>query len=317
MNIAEKLRNAKKPLFTFELLPPLKGKGIEAVYKSIDPLLEFDPSYINMTYHSAEVIYKTLADGSIEKRTGKKRPGNVALAAAIKYKYNIEVIPHIICSGQNKEETENTLIDLHFLGINNLFVLRGDPPKGTRIFVPKEDGHEHTVDLMEQINRMNKGIYLDENLKEAEKTQFSMGVAGYPEKHFEAPNMASDMKFLKLKVEQGAEYIVTQMFFDNQKYYDFVKRCREEGINVPIVPGIKPISTLKDIKLLPQTFSIDLPEDLVTEVLKCKDNEAARQAGVEWTIQQCKELVKFGIPSLHFYTLGEADNIKKICQAVY
>ncbi len=317
MNIAEKLKQAKSPLFTFELLPPLKGKGIDAIYKAIDPLLEFNPSYINMTYHSAEMVYKTLSDGKIERKTVKKRPGSVALAAAIKYKYNIEVVPHIICSGFNKEETENILIDFHFLDIHNLLVLRGDPPKGMRVFQAKEDGHEHTLGLMNQINNMNNGIYLDENLRNAEKTCFSMGVAGYPEKHMEAPNMTSDIHYLKEKVANGAEYIVTQMFFDTQKYIDFVKLCRNNDIHVPIVPGIKPIASLNDIKVLPQIFSIDLPEDLVSALVKCKTNEEARQVGVEWCIKQSKELIAFGVPSVHYYTLGESDNIQKICKAVF
>ncbi|MBP6284729.1 MAG: methylenetetrahydrofolate reductase [Paludibacteraceae bacterium] len=317
MNIADKLKEAKSPLFTFELLPPLKGRGIDAIYKAIDPLLEFNPAYINMTYHNAEVVYKTGANGAIEKKTIRKRPGSVALAAAIKYKYNIEVVPHIICSGFNKEETENILIDFHFLGIHNLLVLRGDPTKGMRVFQAKEDGHDHTLGLMNQINDMNNGRYLDENLKNPEKTCFSMGVAGYPEKHMESPNMISDLHYLKQKVENGAEYIVTQMFFDTQKYIDFVHLCRKEGINVPIVPGIKPIASLNDIKVLPQIFNIDLPEELVIELKKCKNNEETRQVGVEWAIKQSKELTAFGVPSLHYYTLGESDNIKKIVKAVF
>ena len=317
INIAEKLRTAQSPLFTFEVLPPLKGKGIEAIYAAIDPLLEFDPSYINITYHAADVQYKTKEDGSIEKRVVRKRPGTVATAAAIHYKYGIEVVPHLICSGLNQDEIENILIDLHFLDIHNLFVLRGDAQKGSRVFIPKENGHAHTTDLMQQIGNMNKGIYLDDALKNPVPTQFSMGVACYPEKHIEAPNLATDIAFLKQKVALGAEYAVTQLFFDNQKYFDFVKACRAEGINIPIVPGLKPISGLNDLNLLPQTFNIDIPDELVREVKKCSTNEAARQVGVEWTIEQCKGLKAFGIPSLHFYTLGKSDNISQICKAVY
>lgn len=317
INIAEKLRTAEHPLFTFEVLPPLKGKGIEAIYAAIDPLLAYNPSYINITYHAADVQYKTKEDGSIEKRVVRKRPGTVATAAAIHYKYGIEVVPHLICSGLNQEEIENILIDLHFLDIHNLFVLRGDAQKGSRVFIPKEGGHAHTTDLMQQINNMNKGLYLDEALKTPILTQFSMGVACYPEKHIEAPNMATDIAFLKQKVALGAEYAVTQLFFDNQKYIDFVKACRAEGINIPIVPGLKPISGLNDLNLLPQTFNIDIPDDLVREVKKCTTNEAARQVGVEWTIEQCKQLKSFGIPSLHFYTLGKSDNIAQICEAVF
>ncbi len=317
MHIAEKLRNAKSPLFTFELLPPLKGKGIDAIYSAVDNLLDFNPSYINITSHAADTVYKTKDDGTIERRIVRKRPSSVATAAAIHFKYNIDVVPHIICSGLNREETENLLIDLDFLGIENLFVLRGDPQKGSRVFMPKEDGHNHTTSLMGQISDMNNGKYIDSSLKNPKPTNFSMGVACYPEKHLEAQNMETDIFYLKEKVRLGAEYAVTQMFFDNQKYFDFVKLCRANGINIPIVPGIKPISTLNDINILPQTFNIDLPQDLVKTIKACKTNEEARQAGVEWTIAQAKELKAFGVPSLHFYTLGESDNIRKICKEVY
>ena len=259
MNIAEKLNSSDHPLFTFELLPPLKGRGIDAIYDTIDNLLEFNPSYINITSHAADIVYKNMPDGSISKMVVRKRPGSVATAAAIKYKYNIEVVPHIICSGLNREETENLLIDLNFLDINNIFVLRGDPQKGSRIFIPKEDGHDHTTSLMEQINMMNSAKYLDDSVKNPKATQFSMGVACYPEKHIEAPNLATDIQYLKEKVNLGAGYAVTQMFFDNQKYKEFVKACRASGINIPIVPGIKPIAALNDISLLPQIFNNDLP----------------------------------------------------------
>jgi len=317
MNIAEKLNNSDHPLFTFELLPPLKGRGIDAIYDTIDNLLEFNPSYINITSHAADIVYKNMPDGSISKMVVRKRPGSVATAAAIKYKYNIEVVPHIICSGLNREETENLLIDLNFLDINNIFVLRGDPQKGSRIFIPKEDGHDHTTSLMEQINMMNSGKYLDDSVKNPKATQFSMGVACYPEKHIEAPNLATDIQYLKEKVNLGAGYAVTQMFFDNQKYKEFVKACRASGINIPIVPGIKPIAALNDISLLPQIFNIDLPEDLVKEIQKCKTKEQVRELGVEWSIAQAKDLLAFGVPSLHFYSLGESDNLKKICKAVF
>ena len=317
MNIAEKLRNAESPLFTFELLPPLKGKGIDAIYKAVDNLLDFNPSYINITSHAADTVYKTKPDGTIERRVVRKRPSSVATAAAIHFKYGIDVVPHIICSGLNREETENLLIDLDFLDIDNLFVLRGDPQKGSRVFMPKEDGHRHTTDLIQQINAMNSGRYLDDTIKTPKPTHFSMGVACYPEKHLEAQNMETDLFYLKEKVSLGAEYAVTQMFLDNQKYFDFVKLCRSNGIDIPIVPGIKPISTLNDINVLPQTFNIDLPQDLVNRIKSCKSNAEAREAGVEWTITQAKQLMEFGVPSLHLYTLGESDNIRKICEAVY
>jgi len=317
MNIAEKLNSSDHPLFTFELLPPLKGRGIDAIYDTIDNLLEFNSSYINITSHAADIVYKNMPDGSISKMVVRKRPGSVATAAAIKYKYNIEVVPHIICSGLNREEIENLLIDLNFLDINNIFVLRGDPQKGSRIFIPKEDGHDHTTSLMQQVNMMNSAKYLDDSLKNPKATQFSMGVACYPEKHIEAPNLATDIQYLKEKVNLGAGYAVTQMFFDNQKYKDFVKSCRASGINIPIVPGIKPIAALNDISLLPQIFNIDLPEDLVKEIQKCKTKEQVRELGVEWSIAQAKDLFAFGVPSLHFYSLGESDNLKKICKAVF
>ncbi|MBO4370231.1 MAG: methylenetetrahydrofolate reductase [Paludibacteraceae bacterium] len=317
MNIAEKLRQAKSPLFTFELVPPLKGRGIDAIYRAIDNLLEFSPAYINMTSHAADIRYKTLPDGSIRREVVNKRPSSVSASVAVRYKYNIEVVPHIICSGMNREETENLLIDLHFLDIHNIFVLRGDPQKGSRVFIPKEDGHSHTTELMQQVNNMNRGQYLDDGLKSPQPTQFSMGVACYPEKHLEAPNMETDIAFLKRKVELGAEYAVTQMFFDNEKYKQFVKRCREEQIDIPIVPGIKPISSLRDLQLLPQTFNIDLPEDLVKALSACKTNDDAKQVGIEWCTMQAQDLKAFGVPSIHFYTLGESDAVRQICRAVY
>lgn len=317
MDISELLCNAKSPLFTFELLPPLKGRGLESLYKTIDTLREFAPSYINVTSHAADVQFRQTADGAFEKKIVRKRPSSVATAAAIKFKYDIEVVPHVICSGYNREETENLLIDLDFLGLSNLFVLRGDAQKGSRVFIPKEDGHDHTTSLMQQINDMNAGRYLDGGLKVTKPTGFSMGVACYPEKHIEAPNMETDIYYLKEKIKLGAKYAVTQMFFDNKKYFAFVERCRAEGIEIPIVPGVKPLSAINDINLIPQTFNLDLPEELYTEASKCKDRESIRALGVEWCVAQCRELKEYGVPSIHFYTLGEGDNIAKICRQVY
>lgn len=317
MTVADKLRNTKKPLFSFELLPPLKGDHIKAIYDTIDPLLEFDPAYINVTYHREEVVYKELKNGTIEKRTIRKRPGTVGIAAAIKYKYKIDVIPHIICAGFDKEETENALIDLHFLEIDNILVLRGDPDKSTGKFIPEPNGHKYAIDLLKQIINMNNGIYLDEDLRNNTPTHFSTGVAGYPEKHPEAPNLDIDIMFLKQKIDEGAEYIVTQMFFDNCHYFNFVNKCREAGITVPIVPGIKPISNKTHLTQLPKTFSIDLPLDLVTEVMKCKSNQEIKKVGVDWAIEQCKELIKHGVPSIHFYTMGLSDNIVEIAKNIY
>jgi len=317
MKVIDKIKSAKKALFTFELLPPLKGHTIQEIYDTIDPLIEYNPAYINITYHQQEVVYKSRPDGLMEKRVIRKRPGTVAIAAAVQNKYKITVVPHMICGGFTKEETEDALIDFHFLGINNLLVLRGDPEKGKRKFIPVEGGHAHSSDLIEQIMNLNKGKYLHEELEDAMPTDFSVGVAGYPEKHIEAPNMDSDLEYLKLKIQKGAEYIVTQMFFDNRKYFDFVNKCREIGIDVPIIPGIKPVSTLNDISLLPQTFSIDLPTELINEIKKCRTNKDVRQVGVEWASMQSNELIKFGVPGIHYYTLVQSDNIKKIVSAVF
>lgn len=317
MKVIDKIKKAEQTLFTFELLPPLKGHTIQEIYDTIDPLIEFDPAYINITYHQQEVLYKTRPDGLMEKRVVRKRPGTVAIAAAIKSRYKITVVPHMICGGFSKEETEDALIDLHFLGINNLLVLRGDPEKGKRKFIPVQGGHRYSSDLIEQIMNLNKGKYLHEDLENAMPTDFSVGVAGYPEKHIEAPNMDTDLEYLKLKIDKGAEYIVTQMFFDNRKYFEFVNKCRNVGINVPIIPGIKPVSTLNDSSLLPQTFNIDLPNDLIHEIKKCKSKSEVRQVGVEWAIQQSKELINKGVPGIHYYTLDQSDNIQKIAKAVF
>ncbi len=317
MKVAEKLKNSASPLFTFELLPPPKGTNIDVIYKAIDKLIEFNPAYINITYHQQEETYKKRNDGLLEKRTIWKRPGTVAISAAIKYKYGVKIVPHIICGGFTKEETENALIDLNFLGINNLLVLRGDPQKGQKYFIPEKGGHKYSLDLIKQIMDLNKGKYLDDEIQNTTATDFCLGVAGYPEKHVESPNMKFDLMNLKAKIDAGAEYIVTQMFFDNQKYFDFVRMCRKEGINAPIVPGIKPISSINDIKLLPKVFNIDIPETLSSELEKAKTNEKARQIGIEWAIMQSLELKKFGVPSLHYYTIGQSDNIRKIAKAVF
>ena len=318
MKIIEHINKAQRTLFSFELLPPLKGHNIQGIYKTIDPLLEFSPSFINITYHQEEVVYKKHKSGLLEKKTVRKRPGTVAISAAIKYKYpSIDVVPHLICGGFTKEDTEYALIDFHFLGINNLLALRGDPPKMLHVFVPEKDGHAHADELVKQIMGMNEGRYLDEDLENITATDFCVGVAGYPEKHLESPNLTSDLKFLRQKVDAGAEYIITQMFFDNKKYFDFVDRCRKEGITVPIIPGLKPITTLKDIFTLPQVFNIDIPEDLVGEARKCATNEAAFRLGIEWATAQSKELIKFGVPVVHYFTIGISENIRQIAKAVF
>lgn len=317
MTVIETINSAKKPLFTFELLPPLKGHSIERTYTAIDRLMEFAPAYINFTSHRNETIFKERPDGLIEKKVVRLRPGTIALAAAVKYKYNITVVPHILCGGFTKEETENVLIEMKFLGIDDVLALRGDPQKGTRAFIPEKNGHSHTLDLINQIMDMNRGKYLEENLENAEPTNFCIGVAGYPEKHFEAPNRQVDMENLKKKVDAGAAYIVTQMFFDNNKFCRFRDECRKAGITVPIIPGIKPISALHDIKLLAQIFHIDLPNDLFSAVSKCTTDAEAREVGIEWTTMQSQELLKLGVPGIHFYTLGRSDNIARIVKATF
>ena len=317
MKVIDKIRGTSETLFSFELLPPVKGHRIDNIYKTIDPLMEFNPLNINITYHQQEVVYKNVSDRLLEKKIVRKRPGTVAISAAIKYKYKITVVPHLICGGFSKEETEDALIDLHFLGMNNLLVLRGDPPKGERRFIPEPGGNEYAVDLVRQIMDMNQGIYLEKDLQNPHPTDFSVGVAGYPEKHFEAPNMSSDLRYLKAKVDAGADYIVTQMFFDNRKFFDFVDACRAIGITVPIIPGLKPITFLNDFRLLPQTFHIDIPDELSSELELCKTTDEARQIGVEWAIKQSKELKKAGVPVIHYYTIGLSENIRQIASEVF
>lgn len=317
MTVTDYIKKATKTLFSFELLPPLKGENIQSIYDTIDPLMEFNPSYINITYHREEILYKKREAGLLEKKVVRKRPGTVGIAAAIKYKYKIDVVPHIICGGFSSEETENALIDLHFLGIYNLLVVRGDNLKSEKYFIPEKDGHAHAADLVRQIMDMNRGIYIDQELENKMPTCFSLGVAGYPEKHVESPNMQTDLRHLKDKVDAGAEYIVTQLFFDNKKYFRFVELCREIGITVPIIPGLKPISNKNQIFSLPQSFNIDIPSEFVNEIEKCKTNADAYQVGIEWAIQQSRELMKNGAPSLHFYTMGKSANIRKIAEAIF
>lgn len=312
MSVIEKLKNAKGPVFTFELLPPLKGHSIERVYAAIDKLVEFNPAYINFTSHRNETVYVERPDGLLEKRVVRKRPGTIALAAAVKYKYNIPVVPHVLCGGFTKEETENVLIEMNFLGIDDVLALRGDPQKGSRTFIPEKEGHTHTWELVQQIVNMNNGKYLEESLQDTTPASFCIGVAGYPEKHFEAPNRQADLENLKHKVEVGASYIVTQMFFDNAKFLRFRDECRAIGIRVPIIPGLKPVTALNDVNLLPQTFHIDMPNELVNELKKCKSDHDAREVGIEWATMQSRALIKEGVPGIHYYTLGRSDNIARI-----
>lgn len=317
MKVIDQLKSTDKTLFSFELLPPRKGRTLETIYDAIDPLIAFNPLNINITYHQQESVYQKQADGTVTRKIISKRPGTVAIAAAIFNKYKQTVVPHVICGGHTREETEDLLIDLHFLGLNNLLVLRGDPPPGVRDFIPVEGGHAHTDELVNQIMDLNRGLYLEPDLKDPKPTNFSVGVAGYPEKHFESPNMEEDLHWLKKKVDAGADYIVTQMFFNNQKFIEFTRRCREAGIDVPIVPGIKPITTLKDLELLPRVFHIDIPQDLYTEARKCKTNKEAKALGIEWTTAQSLELKKLGVPAIHYYTIGISDNIREIAKKVF
>ena len=317
MSVINKIKSSRGPLFTFELLPPLKGHSIERIYRAIDRLIEFQPAYINFTSHRNEITYKERPDGLLEKRVTRIRPGTIALAAAVKYKYNITVVPHILCGGFTKEETENVLIEMNFLGIDDVLALRGDPQRGSRVFVPDKEGHTHTRELVKQIVNMNSGKYLEESLEDTSPTNFCIGVAGYPEKHFEAPNKLTDMENLGQKVGAGASYIVTQMFFDNNKFLRFRDECRKSGIVVPVIAGIKPVSALNDIKMLPQTFHIDVPDDLVKAIQKCTSDNEAREVGIEWAIMQSKELIKEGVPGIHYYTLGRSDNIARIVKASF
>ena len=305
MKVIDHIKQAKDTLISFEVLPPLKGKGIGALYKHLDPLMEFKPSFINVTYHRSEHVFKKRADGSFEKVVIRKRPGTEAICASIMNKYNVDTVPHLICGGFSKEETEDALLTLSYLGIDNVLVLRGDAAKNEMSFEPEAGGHKYAIDLLKQVVDLNNGIYLEEELKGNNGTKFCAGVAGYPEKHYEAPNMQSDLANLKKKIDVGADYIVTQMFFDNKKYFDYVKQCRAIGINVPIIPGLKPITSKKQLSNLPRTFYVDIPTELSNEILKCKDDNCVEQVGTEWLLAQSKELKAAGVPVLHYYTLGK------------
>ena len=306
------LNKKTAPFASFELVPPLKGSDISKLYNSVEPLMEFKPPFINITFHRDEVEYRQKPDGTFEKVTITKRPGSVAIAAAIMKRFNVEVVPHIICGGASRHKIENDLIDLNFLDIQNVMALRGDAIPGQKYFTPETDGHRYSSDLVEQIHNLNQGKYLDESITDAIATNFCIGIAGYPEKHYEAPNLYIDIENLKRKADAGADYIVTQMFFDNKKFFKFVDRCRAAGITLPIIPGLKPVSTQTHIEMLPRAFSIDLPQDLMKEIRKCKDNKGIYQVGIEWCSAQSKELLANGAPAIHYYTMGKADNIREI-----
>ncbi len=308
----------KKTIFSYEILPPLRGNSIDMVYNTIDLLKEFDPKYINITTHRSEYEYKETPDGLFKKVAVRKRPGTIAIAAAIKTKYNINVVPHMLCSGFSKDETEYALMDLHYLGIFDLLVLRGDKAKHDKAFTPDGEGHMHASELQEQINNWNNGFLSDgSKVKGPISTKFSYSVAGYPEKHEEAPNLDSDLYWLKQKVENGADYIITQMFFDNAKFFDFVDRCRKAGINVPIIPGLKPITLLNQLNVLPKIFHVDIPEAFANELRKCKSNDEVKEVGIEWCIAQSKELKEAGIPNLHYYTMMARESVARIAKEIF
>ncbi|HEY4335538.1 MAG TPA: methylenetetrahydrofolate reductase [Puia sp.] len=315
MKVIDHIRNAQNTLVSFEILPPLKGKTISSIYEHLDPLMEFKPAFINVTYHRSETMFKKKTDGTFEKVEVRKRPGTVGICAAIMNHYRVDAVPHLICGGFAKRETEDALIDLHFLGIDNVLVLRGDAPKNESSFEPEPDGHRYAIDLLKQVSCLNQGVYLEEDIKNGGKTNFCIGIAGYPEKHFEAPNLETDLMYLRAKVDAGAEYITTQMFFDNQKYFDFVKSLREGGITIPVIPGLKPITSKKQLSMLPKVFHVDLPTDLSNAILQCKTDADVEQVGTEWLIQQSRELKNAGVPVLHYYTLGKPKVIQAVVKA--
>ncbi len=317
MKVTEHIKQAKSTLFSIEILPPLKGQNIASIYNAMDELMEFSPAFVDVTYHREEYVFRNVGNGLLEKRTVRKRPGTVGICAAVLNRYKIDVVPHIICGGFTKEETEDALIDLDFLGIDNVLVLRGDPIKSEGQFRPESGGHRFAIDLLHQVKQLNKGDYLDEEMVNMAPTDFCIGVAGYPEKHFEAPNRNADLRYLKMKVDAGAEYVVTQLFYDNKHYFDYVNKCRQEGITVPIIPGLKPITSKKQLSIIPHFFHIDLPEELVELVEKAKNDEEVKEIGIDWCIKQSRELKEAGAPVLHYYTMGKSESTKRIAKAVF
>jgi len=318
MKITDHIKNAKgETLFSFEIIPPQKGQSIQKLYDNIDPLMEFKPPFIDVTTSREEHVYIKKEGGLLEQKITRMRPGTVGICASLMHKYKIDPVPHILCGGFTKEETEYVLVDCHYLGIENVMALRGDAMKHESYFIPQNEGNNYASELVGQINDLNKGRYLHEIIETTYNANFCIGVAGYPEKHLESPSMASDLRKLKEKVDAGANYVVTQMFFDNQKYFDFVKAAQNIGITVPIIPGIKPIAVKRHLNILPQIFRLNLPDDLVNVIEKCKDNKEVRQVGIEWAIAQSKELKAAGVPVVHYYSMGKSDNIKDIASQVF
>ena len=306
---------AGKTLFSIEIIPPMKGQHLGELMSHIEPLMEFKPPFIEVTYHREEYVEKVI-DGVSKRIPIRKRPGTLGICASIMQRFQIEAVPHVICGGFTKEETEDFLIDLHYLGIENALLLRGDQEKGEAQFVPKPGGHAYANELVEQVAAMNNGILLHEET-ESLPTNFCIGVAGYPEKHIDAVSFDQDLKYLKQKVDAGADYIVTQMFFDNAKYFDFVKKCREIGIYVPIIPGLKPLATERQLDILPEIFHLEIPSEFVNEARKCANNAAIKQLGIEWAVQQGKELIQAGVPALHFYTMSKSDSVRAIAEKLF
>jgi methylenetetrahydrofolate reductase (NADPH) len=317
MKVTEYLANSNGPIISLEILPPTKGQSIDSIYAHLDPLMEFKPSFVNVTYHRAEQVYKKRADGNFERVEIRKRPGTVGICAAIMNKYKVEAIPHLICGGFSKEETENALIDLHFLGVKNVLALRGDAAANEKFFTAHPSGHRYAEDLVKQVIGLNNGNYLEEDIMEGVKTDFCIGVAGYPEKHFEAPNLDTDIYYLKRKVELGADYIVSQMFFNNAHYYNYINRCRENGVHVPIIPGLKPLTSKRQLTMIPSIFNVEVPVDLYTEMMKAKDAAACDKVGEEWLYEQCKDLLKNNAPVLHFYTLGKPQVVYNVLKRLF
>jgi methylenetetrahydrofolate reductase (NADPH) len=317
MKVTEHLRQADKPIISLEILPPTKGKSIDSIFTLLDLFMEFKPSFINVTYHRAEQVFKKRADGHFERVEIRKRPGTVGICAAIMHRYGVDAVPHLICGGFSREETENALIDLHFLGVNNVLALRGDAAANEKFFVPHPQGHRYADELVQQITDLNRGKYLEEDIMDGVKTDFCIGVAGYPEKHFESPNIETDLYYLKRKIDLGADYVTTQMFFDNRYYHDYVKNCRENGLNIPIIPGLKPITSQRQLTMIPSIFSVDIPVDLSKAMLAARTPEACEQVGTEWLLAQCRELLAQKVPVLHFYTLGKPHVVYNVLKQLF
>jgi methylenetetrahydrofolate reductase (NADPH) len=317
MKVTEHIAQAKEPIVSLEILPPTKGKSIESIYNHLDPLMEFKPAFINVTYHRAEQVYKKRADGNFERVEIRKRPGTVGICAALMNKYKVEAIPHLICGGFSKEETENALIDLHFLGVKNVLALRGDAAANEKFFTPHPNGHRYAEDLVKQVISLNHGKYLEEDIMDGVKTDFCIGVAGYPEKHFEAPNLDTDIYYLKRKIELGADYVTSQMFFNNKHFYNYLDRCKEHGVTVPIMPGLKPLTSKRQLTMIPSIFNVEVPVELCNEMLKAKTEADCDQVGTEWLLEQCRDLLKNKVPVLHFYTLGKPKVIYNVLKQLF